>query len=218
MIILLGREQSELFTGHLAVQQISYMRAGSHDFFEIKTIPGICGATVTFVQDTKNNLLKVEEEKNIPFDGNAYSTFRVTLKDPTAIESMEFCLKILKEELERKSINPTELHLYADGKELMTKSTKEDERYLYYKSVSGEIGEVDDYVIGKAATEKAGQPTTALPLPVPEEKIEPAAPEPVTEEPSQEPAPASAEEIIPPPKSSFWQRFWGWIRNLFGSS
>lgn len=214
-IILLGREQQDLFTGRVTIQPIAYMKAGSQEFIETKGIPGLFGVTVVFSTDTKDNLLRVEENEQISFGGDSFSKFTISWKDAAAVERMEFRLKILEEELYRRGINPAELQLYVDGRELETTLTKRGERYLYYKSVSGEVGD-GDYVIGKAAIEKASQPTTALPIP--EKEPGPLGPEPAMEKRSPEPAPAAAEEIVQQPKISSGQRFWAWIRNLFASS
>lgn len=211
-MILLSREQRELFTGHVAVQPISYMKAGSQDFFEIKTIPGVSGVTVAFTKDTKNNLLRVEEESKIPFDGKLYSKFTVSWKDPAAIERMEFTLKVLEEELYRKGINPAELRLYVNGQEVPTTLTKKDERYIYYKATSRETG---DYVIGKATLPATAQPTTALPDQEREEGRSAAEAE---KQPLVESAPPSpaAEKAVQQPKITSGERFRNWLRRLVG--
>ncbi len=231
LVILLSREQRELFTGHIAVQPISYMKAGSQDFFEIKGIPGVFGVKVTFAQDTKSNQLRVEE-KEIPFDGKFYSKFTVSWKDPAAIESMEFTLKVLEEEVYRKGFNPADLRLYVNGKELPTIQTRKEGRYLYYKATSTEAGE---YVIGRASAAKVTQPTTVVPSPEPgilpaasseplaEQKAEPLA-EPGKEEKQSssllvpEPTPAVGQAIKESPEpapESIVQRLWRAVKSVF---
>lgn len=160
-VILLSREQQDLFTGRAAIQNIGYLKAGSQEFIETKGISGLFGVTVVFGADTKNNQLKVEENNRLSFAGNFYSKFTVSWKDPTTVERMEFRLKVLEEELYRKGINPADLRLYANGKELRTIPSKSEGRYRYYTASSGEEG---DYVIGRRQ-EQSSQPTTVVPAP-----------------------------------------------------
>lgn len=205
-VILLGREQQDLFTGHVTTVPIPYMKANSEEFYEIKNIPGLSGVKVTFFHDTKNNLLTVKKDKEIPFEGKSYSLFALSWKEPAAIEQMELTLKLREEEVSRKGLNPTDLHLYVNGKELPLTQTKKDERYLYYKVTSTETG---DYVIGKASRPAVTQPTTALPLP----KSEAAPP---AEEPPREPEPTTEpvaeEKAVQQPQLPFWQRLWDWLK------
>lgn len=211
-VILLGREQENLFTGHVAVQPIANMKAGSQESFEIKSIPGVFTVTVALITDTKNNLLTVKEDETISFDGKDYSKFTVDWKDFTAIERMEFALKVLEQELQRKGINPAELRLYVNGKELLTTQRKKEGRYIYYTATSTEAGE---YVIGKANRPPTVQPTTALPISEREEEVLAAEAE---EQPIRESTASSpvAEKVVQQPKISSGGRFWNWLRQVMG--
>lgn len=226
-VILLGREQQDLFTGRAAIQNIGYMKAGSQEFIETKGISGLSGVTVVFGADTKNNQLKVEENNRLSFAGNSYSKFTVSWKDSATIERMEFRLKVLEEELYRKGINPADLRLYANGQELRTIPSKSEGRYRYYLATSSEEG---DYVIGRRQ-EQSSQPTTVVPsfeTKEAGEEVEEAIAEPETAE--GKPAPAPPEELlastVPPTgqaiqqpatvTESSWQRFVKTIKKILG--
>ncbi len=212
-------------TGNAAVQQISYMKAGSYDFFEIKTIPGLSGMTVYFDEDDKNDLLVVEEDPTIPFEGNVYSKFTFSARNPPALAKVEFTLKIPKEELQRKEISPADLRLWANGKELETTPiskidrTQTEQRYLYYTATSTESGQ---FVIGQAAFPP--QLTTAV---LPQVEEQPAATakaveeqQPASEPVIQEPVPVVGEAVKLPPEQvreiGWFQRIKNSLKRLLG--
>lgn len=222
-VILLGREQQDLFTGRVTIQPIAYMKAGSQELIEIKGIPCLASVTVFFGIDTKYNQLRVEENEQIRFEGNSCAKFTVSWKDAAAVERMEFQFKVLEGELFQKGINPADLRLYANGKELPTTKTKSDERYIYYIATSREAGE---YVLGKASRAKTAQPTTAVPAPeipatTPRPEEQPAGlveeQEPISPS-APESAPAVGQAIqrpAPEMKESVFGRFLRTIRSVF---
>lgn len=139
----------ELATTGKAYQTISHKPAGSELFFEVRNIEGVKDLTIIFLEDAKNMVIEFEEIDALSwkFEGTVYSQFKIFSKDASKIGEMKFTLKLKEAELNKLGLAKDEVRLHLNGQELETKLTKTEGDYVYYETVSNQMGE---FVIGKA--------------------------------------------------------------------
>lgn len=203
-----------------AVQTISYQKAGAALHFEIRNIDGLKDLTVTFSQDVKNVVIKIDEIKNLgwPFDGTAYVKFRISSDDAPKISELKFTLKINKDSLAKLGLSKEALFLYLDRQALETEFTKEEGDYYYFTATSFKSGE---FLIGLAKPEVIEEipeasetPLPSAPLSLPEEA--PLPPEaPLPSGPIAEIPPAEEQPLPLPEEKGFFSKIFSSLKKLF---
>lgn len=148
-------------TGHfIAVQNIAYLKAGSELPMAVKNVKGMHLANFELLEDIKDGQILFEEDSSIPFDGIAYSKFRVSATDEDKLGKIELTMKIKQADLKEIGLSPEDAALYVNGKEERTRIDRTEGEYEFYTASTEEFGE---YVIGRLREEEAPKEPIAPP-------------------------------------------------------
>lgn len=191
------------FTGH-AIQSISFLQAGNDFSMEVDEIKGLKQISFQTIGDVKNSQIVIEENKDIEFDGVAYSKFTMSSDDADKFGVMTFILKIKQKELRSASLTPEEVHVYVDGKEMETRIDHTEGDYEFYTATITEVGEM---VIGMAFVEEVKEPI--IPPQLSRKTVAP----PIIED---EPLPPVEQQPAPPKKVGFFGKIINFFKGLFG--
>lgn len=132
------------------IQKIAFVKEGGFIQIDGKEVKGLEMVELSFKENIKEATIILEEDNSIPFEGQAYSKFKMYFTDKELagkVSEAEFTLSLKKGELSGE-LTEENVRLYYGGKELATSklSIVKDSR-LYYQATSQGIGE---FVIGKA--------------------------------------------------------------------
>ncbi|MBS3123470.1 hypothetical protein J4437_02415 [Candidatus Woesearchaeota archaeon] len=133
-----------------AVQTISYAPIGSELNFEIRNVPGLSSAVVQFKDTVKGGRIIFNENKDIGFNGLAFSKIVVSSDVADKLSIMRLTMKVSNKDLNAIGLNPYELKLYVNGKEKQTTFVEIKDNYNYYSASTTELG---NFVLGKRKLE-----------------------------------------------------------------
>jgi len=187
--------QSSMIVGH-TVQSISYMKEDQDLLVGITDVKGLHLADLKFEGTVSDATITIEEDKNIKFEGTAYSKFKLSFQNGEVLKKVIFTLKLKDSKLKSLGLPKDEVRLYAGTKEIALTTAKKpniesSQEYSFFEAVSSETGE---FVIGKKAQVAEAAEVKKVEEPV-EKKTEPVVEKkPLVKEqpkPVQKPAPKS---------------------------
>ncbi|MAF13558.1 MAG: hypothetical protein CMI53_01560 [Parcubacteria group bacterium] len=143
------------------VQSISYMKEDSELRVGINDVEGLFLANLQFQGVVSDATVTIEEDKNILFDGIAYSKFKLSFQNGEKLKNVTFTLKLKESKLKSLGLSKEAVRLYAGAKEIALTPAKRpnldsSQDFVYYDAVTSQKGE---FVIGKKTVVKKVEET-----------------------------------------------------------
>ncbi len=208
-VAIINFQEGDYLTGGIAVQNIAYLQPGKPYDFEVKGIDGIHSGSLEAKETIKGGNLVFKEDQTLPFDGLAYSKFKISSLGAEKLGSAKFTLKV---DGSRLTFPAEDLRLYVNGNEISTvftssPTTVNAASFHYYTATTSQF-QTGDYVIGKKNPPRTAAKTE-------KKKVFPDASIGKTVQPPAEPIleqPTPVLEQPAPVKLTFWEK----VKRLFG--